>query len=82
MEMEDKSLLRALRNALVMVIVAPGFTIALGLIFLLLIVVSLLLTVPAALFLAALLLLICNHATRSRIARVRKKPYEPEEEEG
>jgi hypothetical protein len=82
LEMEDENLLRALRNALVMVIVTPGFSIVLGLIFGLLIAVSLLLTVPAALFLAALLLLISNHARRSRIARVRKKPYDPEGEEG
>ena len=34
--------------------------------------------VPAALFLAVLLMLIANHATRSRIAHVRKQPYDPE----
>jgi hypothetical protein len=80
LEMKEEKLFLALRNALVMVIVTPVFSIVLGLIVVLLIAVSVLLTVPAALFLAALLLLIANHATRSRIARVRKKPYEPEEE--
>jgi hypothetical protein len=82
MEMKDEKLFVALRNALAMVIVTPWFSIVLGLLILLLIVACVVLTIPAALFLAALLLLISNHATRSRIAHVRKKPYDPEGLEG
>jgi hypothetical protein len=78
LEMKNENVFLALRNALAMVLLTPGFSIVLGLVLVLLIVVGVVLTVPAALFLAALLLLIANHATRSRIARVRKKPYEPE----
>jgi hypothetical protein len=80
LEMKNENVFLALRNALAMVLVTPWFSIVLGLVLVLLIVVGIVLTVPAALFLAALLLLIANHATRSRIARVRKKPYEPEGE--
>jgi len=78
LEMKDEKLFLALRNALALVIVTPGFSIVLGLIVLLLIAACVLLTVPAALFLAVLLMLIANHATRSRIAHVRKQPYDPE----
>ena len=78
LEMKDERLFLALRNALAMVIVTPGFSIVLGLIVALLIAACVLLTVPAALFLAVLLMLIANHATRSRIAHVRKQPYDPE----
>ena len=78
LEMKDERLFLALRNALAMVIVTPGFSIVLGLIVALLIALCVLLTVPAALFLAVLLMLIANHATRSRIAHVRKEPYDPE----
>ena len=78
LEMKDERLFLALRNALAMVIVTPGFSIVLALIVALLIALCVLLTVPAALFLAVLLMLIANHATRSRIAHVRKQPYDPE----
>jgi len=37
----------------------------------------LLLTVPALLFMASFILLICNHATRSRLALARRRTYEP-----
>lgn len=70
-------MLLGLRNALVMVVLSPGFTIVIGLIVLVLLVVGTLLTLPAILLLASLSLLIANHATRSRLARVRKKPYRP-----
>ena len=78
LEMKDEKLFLALRNALALVIVTPGFSIVLGLTLALLIAACVLLTVPAALFLAVLLMLIANHATRSRIAHVRKQPYDPE----
>jgi hypothetical protein len=81
LEMEDDRILLGLRNALVLVIVSPGFSIAVGLLMLVLIVASALLTVPAILILASLLLLVANHATRSRLARMRKKPYRPRDDD-
>jgi len=77
LEMENDRVLLGLRNALVLVILSPGFSIVTGLLMLLLLIVGTLLTVPAILLLASLLLLMANHATRSRLARVRKKPYRP-----
>jgi hypothetical protein len=77
LELEDEQILVALRNALAMVIITPGFTLSLGTAILVLSVLGVVLTVPALLFMASLLLLICNHATRSRLARVQKKPYLP-----
>jgi hypothetical protein len=77
LEMEDDRVLPGLRNALVLVIVSPGFSIATGLLMLVLLVAGTVLTVPAILLLASLLLLVANHATRSRLARMRKKPYRP-----
>jgi hypothetical protein len=81
LEMEDDRVLLGLRNALLLVIVSPGFTIVTGLIMLVLLVAGTLLTLPAILILASLLLLMANHATRSRLARMRKKPYRPGPEE-
>jgi hypothetical protein len=81
LEMEDDRVMLGLRNALVLVIVSPGFSIAIGLLMFLLLVAGTLLTVPAILLLASLLLLLANHATRSRLARMRKKPYRPGPEE-
>lgn len=81
MEMKEEKLLLALRNALALVILTPGFTLTLALLLVIVVVVSVLVTVPAVLFLAVLLSLIANHATRSRVARARKKPYKPGIEE-
>ncbi|HNS52247.1 MAG TPA: hypothetical protein PKO09_13820 [Anaerolineae bacterium] len=77
LEMKEEKLFLALRHALGLVIVTPGFSIVLGLVVVLLIAVCVVLTVPAVLFLAVLLMLIANHATRSRIAHARRQPYEP-----
>ncbi|HSJ54044.1 MAG TPA: hypothetical protein VLC52_09885 [Anaerolineae bacterium] len=77
LEMENDRVLLGLRNALVLVIVSPGFSVVTGLLMLVLLVVGTLLTVPAILILASLLLLMSNHATRSRLARVRKETYRP-----
>jgi len=77
LEMEDDRVLITLRNALALVVVSPGFGIVTGLFMLLLIVVCTVLTLPAILLLASLVLLIANHATRLRVARMRKKPYRP-----
>lgn len=78
LEMKEEKLFLALRHALGLVIVTPGFSIALGLVVALLIAACVVLTVPAALFLAVLLMLIANHATRSRIAHARRQPYDPD----
>ena len=81
LELEDEKVLLALRNALVMVIVTPGFTLTLSVIMVLLGAICIALSVPAILAMASLLLLIANHATRSRLAFVQKKPYSPGPEE-
>jgi hypothetical protein len=77
LELKNEKVFLALRNAVVMVIASPGFSIALGLILLVLSVLCIVLTVPAVLLMAAVLLLAANHATRSRLAQARKKPYKP-----
>ena len=77
LELQSEKILLALRNALLMALFSPGFTLALALILFVLIALCLVLVVPALLFMAALVLLICNHATRSRLAFARKEPYQP-----
>jgi hypothetical protein len=77
LELESEKILPALRNALLMVLIAPGFSLVLALLVALIVVMSILLSVPAVLVMAVLLMLIANHATRSRLARVQKKPYKP-----
>ncbi|MCL7454326.1 MAG: hypothetical protein M8467_14905 [Anaerolineae bacterium] len=77
LELENEKVLLALRNAIVMVIISPGFSISLGLLLLVLTVLCVLLTVPAVLVMASLLLLVANHATRSRLALAQKRPYRP-----
>jgi hypothetical protein len=77
LELENERILIALRNAVIMVVVTPGFSLVLGLTLLVLIVLSILLTVPALLITTSLVLLIINHATRSRLAFAKKEPYPP-----
>lgn len=77
LELENEKVLLGLRNAVVMVIISPGFSISLGLILLVLSVLCVVLSVPAVLVMASFLLLVANHATRSRLALARKKPYRP-----
>lgn len=77
LELESEKVSVALRNALAMVIITPGFSLTLGAIIVVLAVLCIALTVPVVLFMAALLLLVANHATRSRLAYAQKKPYEP-----
>lgn len=77
LELESEKLLLALRNALVLVIVTPGFSLTLGIVLMVLGFLCIVLTVPALLLMASLLSLIANHATRSRLAYVQKKPYTP-----
>jgi len=77
LELESEQVFVALRNALAMVVITPGFSLTLGVIILVLALLCIALTVPFVLFMAALLLLVANHATRSRLAYAQKKPYEP-----
>lgn len=77
LELENERILLALRNALTMVIITPVFSLSLGVLFLLITVLSIVLTLPLLLFTASWMLLIFNHATRSRLAYVRKEPYQP-----
>lgn len=77
LELESESVLLALRNSLAMVLVSPGFTIFLGLLLAVLGIVFVVLSLPAVLVLGSLFLLIANHATRSRLARIQNKPYPP-----
>lgn len=68
LELESEKVLTALRNALVLVIISPGFSLTLAIILLALVVLCTLLTVPLVLFMVVLLLLIMSRATRSRLA--------------
>jgi hypothetical protein len=77
LELENEKVLLALRNALVMVIITPGFSVTVGILMVVLSAICVALTVPAIVLMAALLLLMANHATRSRLAHVQKKPYVP-----
>jgi hypothetical protein len=77
LELESEKVFVALRYALAMVIVTPAFSLILGIGLLILTLLCVLLTVPAAVVMASLLLLIANHATRSRLAYVKKKSYQP-----
>lgn len=82
LELESEKVLLSLRNALVMAIITPAFSVSLVIAILILSVLSAVLTVPLLLFWVSLLLLIMNHATGSRLAYAQKKPYRPGMEEG
>ena len=73
LELENEKVLLALRNALALPLVTPGFSLTIFAILVLLAVLSIVLTVPLPLFMAALLLLIANRATRSRIEMIQRK---------
>lgn len=77
LESENEKVLLALRNALLMGLATPGFSLMLSIIVVLILVLSVPLTIPAMFFSASLLMLIANHATRSRIAFAQKKAYKP-----
>ncbi len=76
LELESEKILLALRNALAMTIITPGFSLTLALLLTMIIALCFVLTVPVLLFMASFILLICNHATRSRLALARKETYE------
>jgi hypothetical protein len=73
LELESEKVLLALRNALSLVLVSPGFSLVLIVILFILTILGIGLTVPVPLFMVVLLLLITNHATISRIAAIREK---------
>jgi hypothetical protein len=77
LELENEKVLLALRNALAMVLITPGFSATLGALMLVLAGLCIVLSIPLVIMMASLLLLIANHATRSRLAFVQKKPYTP-----
>jgi hypothetical protein len=81
LELESEKVLVALRNALVMGILTPGFSLLMLFIIAALVVLSVILTVPLILFIAALLMLIGNHATRSRLAFAQEKASKSGEDE-
>lgn len=81
LELENEKIFLALRNALAMVLVTPGFSITLGIALLVLGLLGVALTVPVILFMASFFLLVANHATRSRLAFAQKKTYQPGPEE-
>jgi hypothetical protein len=73
LELENEKVLVALRNALGLVLISPGFSLLLTVILVVLVALCLVLTIPAVLFMACLVLLIANYATRSRLALVQRK---------
>jgi hypothetical protein len=77
LELESESVLLALRNSLAMVLVSPGFTLLLGLLLAVMGALFVVTSLPAVLFMGSVFLLIANHATRSRLAAIQKKPYPP-----
>jgi hypothetical protein len=73
LELESEKVILALRNALSLVLVSPGFSLVLAFILLILAILCIGLTVPLPLFMAVLLLLIINRATINRITVIRKR---------
>lgn len=80
-EQAEASLRRALRNALLTVLAAPGFSLVLGLIVAAAVALSIVLVVPPALFTAAFLGLLGSHAVRDRLVAFGKLPAPPATEE-
>jgi hypothetical protein len=73
LELESEKMLVALRNALGLVLISPGFSLLLMVILVVVVALCLVLTIPALLVMAGLVLLIANYATRSRLALVQRK---------
>ncbi len=82
LELETEKVLPALRNALLLVIISPGFSLTLAAILLALTFLGTILAVPLLLFLTALLLLVANRATRSRLAMVQARHKDRNSEQG
>jgi hypothetical protein len=73
LELQNEKVLLALRNALGLVLVSPGFSLLLAIILLILSILCIGLTIPLPLLMAVLLLLITNRATINRITTIREK---------
>ncbi len=73
LELESEKVLEALRNALVLVIISPAFSVTAAIILTALTILCIVLTVPLPLFMTVLLLLISNRATRDRLGHIQKK---------
>jgi hypothetical protein len=81
LELESEKVLLALRNALSLVLVSPGFSLVLAAILFIIAVLCIGLTIPLPLFMAVLLLLIINRATINRITVIREKHEAQSEDE-
>lgn len=79
LELESEKVFLALRNALMMVLISPGFALAMAVLLALLTVLCIVLTLPVPLIMASLLLLVTNRATRNRLAFVQRRHQEIEE---
>lgn len=73
LELESEKVFVALRHALLMVIISPGFSLVMATLLAILTILGIALTIPVPLFMASLLLLIVNRATRNRVDYVRRK---------
>ena len=73
LELQNEKVLLALRNALSLVLVSPGFSLLLAFILLILAILCIGLTIPLPLLMAVLLLLITNRATINRVTTIREK---------
>lgn len=76
LELESEKVFTALRHALMMVIISPGFSLVMATLLAVLTVLCLGLTIPVPLFMASLLLLIINRATHNRLELVQQKRRE------
>jgi uncharacterized membrane protein YesL len=76
LELESEKVFVALRHALMMVIISPGFALVMTILLAILTVLCIALTVPVPLFMASLLLLIINRATHNRLDFVQQKRQE------
>ncbi len=79
LELESEKVFVALRHALMMVIISPGFSLAMAILLAALTILCIVLTVPVPLFMASLLLLIVNRATHNRLDFVQRKRQERDE---
>jgi uncharacterized membrane protein YesL len=73
-EQVDPSLRRAIRNSLLTVVAAPGFSLVLGIVAAVVVIVSVTLILPVAVFTIAFLGLLGSHAVRDRLVAFGKRP--------
>jgi uncharacterized membrane protein YesL len=73
-EQVDPSVRRAVRNSLLTVVAAPGFSLVLGVVAAVVVIVSVTLILPVAVFSIAFLGLLGSHAVRDRLVAFGKRP--------